>query len=88
MEFIKGKTLGEMLEENMEQAAYYMNMSIDKQLEVHRMRTDKLEPMSDKLSRQIKSATQLAQRQKSVLLQKLNATTYEKKIMSWRFSFV
>ncbi|HLR68973.1 MAG TPA: aminoglycoside phosphotransferase family protein [Virgibacillus sp.] len=80
MEFVKGRTMGEILTENIDLAEYYMNISIDKQQKIHEIRTDALEPMSAKLTRQIKSAHLLDKGQKYALLQKLNAMTYEKKL--------
>ena len=80
MEFVKGKTIGDILSENMEQAEYYMNISIDIQQKIHMIVADSLEPMSLKLSRQIESAQQLDKRHKSALLQKMETITYKKRL--------
>lgn len=81
MEYIEGRTLGDLLTENMEQAEYYMNISIDVQRRIHMVSADSLEPMSEKLRRQIKSAHNLDERHKSDLLQKLDSmTTLEKRL--------
>lgn len=80
MEFVKGKTIGDILTENMEQAEYYMNISIDIQQKIHMIVADSLEPMSLKLSRQIESAQQLDKRHKSALLQKMDTITYKKRL--------
>lgn len=80
MEFVKGKTIGDILSENMEQAEYYMNISIDIQQKIHMIVADSLEPMSLKLSRQIESAQQLDKRHKSALLQKMDTITYKKRL--------
>ncbi|MEK5207442.1 aminoglycoside phosphotransferase family protein [Psychrobacillus sp. FSL H8-0510] len=80
MEFVKGKTIGDTLSENMEQAEYYMNISIDIQQKIHMIVADSLEPMSLKLSRQIESAQQLDKRHKSALLQKMDTITYKKRL--------
>lgn len=80
MEFVKGKTIGDILSENMEQAEYYMNISIDIQQKIHMIVADSLEPMSLKLSRQIESAQQLDKRHKSALLQKMKTITYKKRL--------
>ncbi len=80
MEFVKGKTIGDILSKNKEQAKYFMNISIDIQQKIHRIVADSLEPMSLKLSRQIESAQQLDKRHKSALLQKIDTITYEKRL--------
>ncbi|OZU87125.1 aminoglycoside phosphotransferase [Virgibacillus indicus] len=80
MEFIKGRTIGDILSENLNQAEYYMTISIDIQQGIHSIVTDSLVPMSVKLRRQIKAAQQLDTRQKSVLLKKLDAMTHEKRL--------
>ena len=80
MEFVKGKTIGEMLSKNMDQAEYYMDISIDVQQRMHMIVADSLEPMSLKLSRQIESANQLDKRHKSALLQKMNTISFEKRL--------
>lgn len=80
MEFVKGKTIGDILSENMEQAEYYMNISIDIQQKIHMIVADSLEPMSLKLSRQIESAQQLDKRHKSALLQKMDTIIYKKRL--------
>lgn len=80
MEFVKGKTIGDILSENMEQAEYYMNISVDIQQKIHMIVADSLEPMSLKLSRQIESAQQFDTRRKSALLQKMDTITYKKRL--------
>lgn len=80
MEFVKGKTIGDILSENMEQAEYYMNISVDIQQKIHMIVAVSLEPMSLKLSRQIESAKQLDKRHKSTLLQKMDTITYKKRL--------
>ncbi|MBT2214864.1 phosphotransferase [Virgibacillus dakarensis] len=80
MEYIKGRTIGDILSENMEQAEYYMNISIDIQQKIHMIIANSLEPMSEKLSRQIKSAPNLDKRHKFALMQKLKAVTFEERL--------
>jgi tRNA A-37 threonylcarbamoyl transferase component Bud32 len=80
MEYIKGKTIGDILLENMDQAEYYMNISVNIQQKIHMIVTDALEPMTDKLTRQIESVQNLDQRHKSALIQKLNTITFEKRL--------
>jgi aminoglycoside phosphotransferase (APT) family kinase protein len=80
MEYIKGRTIGDILSKNMEQAEYYMNISVDIQQKIHMIPANSLEPMSEKLSRQIESAHNLDKRHKSALIQKLDTMTFEKRL--------
>ena len=80
MEYIKGKTIGEKLYENMELAEYYLNISVEIQQKIHMIVADTLEPMSEKLSRQIKSAHNLDEKQKSALLKRLDKMTIEDRL--------
>lgn len=80
MEHIKGKTLGELFLENREQMEYYIALSIDLQQRIHGVKADGLELMSTKLRRQIESANSLDERQRSMLLRKLDSFTYENRL--------
>ncbi|MFJ8067122.1 phosphotransferase family protein [Psychrobacillus sp. NPDC096426] len=80
MEYIKGRTIGDLLDENMEQAEYYMSTSIGIQQKIHMVVPDSLEPMTEKLRRQIELAPQLDERHKSTLLKKLESMTFEKRL--------
>lgn len=80
MEYIPGKTLGSILLDNMEKAEYYMELFSDVQQEIHMVVASSLEPMSQKLRHQIESATILDQRQKYILINKLELLTYEKRL--------
>lgn len=80
MEYIKGRTLGDLLTENMEQAEYYINISVDIQQKIHMIKADSFEPMSEKLRRQIKSVHNLDEKQKSYLIQKMDSMTFENRL--------
>ncbi|HFJ9453638.1 TPA: phosphotransferase [Bacillus tropicus] len=80
MEYIKGRTIGDILSENMEQAEYYMNISVDIQQTIHQVVADSLEPMTEKLKYQIESANNLDNRHKSALIQKLDTMTFENRL--------
>lgn len=80
MEYVEGKTLGELLSENKEKLGYYMDLFVDSQRKIHLVKADSLEPMSEKLHRQIQSAHILDQRYKSHLLKKLDEMTFEKRL--------
>jgi tRNA A-37 threonylcarbamoyl transferase component Bud32 len=80
MEYIKGRTIGDILSENMEQAEYYLNISVDIQQEIHKHTANSLEQMSEKLTRQIESVHSLDTRQKAALFRKLEKMTFENKL--------
>lgn len=80
MEYIKGRTFGSIVSENMSKAEYYMSMSIDVQQEIHSVIADSLEPMSDKLKGQIEQATIIKRKHKDILIQKMDAMSYEKRL--------
>ncbi|EIT84449.1 aminoglycoside phosphotransferase [Fictibacillus macauensis ZFHKF-1] len=80
MEYIKGETLGNLMLKDKEQAEYYMNISVDMQLEIHSIIPNATEPMYDKLYRQIETVNTLDRRLKSYLLKKLESFTYENRL--------
>jgi tRNA A-37 threonylcarbamoyl transferase component Bud32 len=80
MEHIKGRTLGDLLTDNMEKAEYYMGMSVDIQMGIHQIKAHSIEPMSEKLHRQIESVPELGHQMKSILLKKLESMTFEEKL--------
>ncbi|PQD93619.1 aminoglycoside phosphotransferase [Pradoshia eiseniae] len=80
MEYIKGITLGDLYLENKERAEYYMNISVDMQLEIHSIVPDTIESMDDKLHRQINTSPILNKRLKSYLLKELNSITFTNRL--------
>ena len=57
-EFIKGKTLSQLMEENPEKKAEYIELLVDLQMSVHRETSPLLNKLKDKMSRKI-AATEL-----------------------------
>lgn len=80
MEFIEGKSIGDILSENMEQAEYYMNISIDTQQKIHEVEANSIEHMTEKLSRQIESVNILDNRHKSTLIDNLSRMSFKKRL--------
>ncbi|WP_409274614.1 phosphotransferase family protein [Neobacillus sp. SCS-31] len=80
MEFIKGRSIGNILSENVEQAEYYMNISVEIHQEIHKIEADSIEHMAEKLNRQIESAHNLDNRHKSALIRRLNRMTFESRL--------
>ncbi|OAT82429.1 aminoglycoside phosphotransferase [Bacillus sp. MKU004] len=77
MEYVQGKTLGELISDSPGDTGHYMDLSVDIQLKIHSMKIDGLEPMKRKLANQIKGAGELSQRLKDVLINKLEKITFE-----------
>ncbi|MFN7249904.1 MAG: phosphotransferase family protein [Anaerobacillus sp.] len=82
MEYVKGETLGDLLYKDKERTEYYLAISVDMQLEIHSINAnpEAIEPMYDKLYRQIETVNNLDRKQKSVLLNKLESFTYENRL--------
>ena len=80
MEYVKGQSLGELFLKDKEQAECYLNTSVDMQLKIHSIIPDAIEPMCDKLYRQIEAVTIINERQKSYLLKKLESFTFESRL--------
>ncbi|MEK4426139.1 phosphotransferase family protein [Solibacillus sp. FSL K6-1523] len=80
MEYVKGETLGDLMLKDKEKAEYYMDISVEMQLEIHSIIPDSIELMYEKLHRQIETANKLNKRQKSYLLKKLDSFTYENRL--------
>lgn len=80
MAYIKGKTLGELLLEDMDKAEYYMALSVEIQQHIHSITSKNLEKMPDKLKRQIESAHTLNDSQRAALIQKLDAMRFEERL--------
>ncbi|MCA0149546.1 MULTISPECIES: aminoglycoside phosphotransferase family protein [Rossellomorea] len=76
MEHIEGRATGDLLTDNMEKAEYYMGMSVDIQMGIHQIKAHSIEPMSEKLRRQIQSAPELDHGVKSVLIKQLDSMTF------------
>jgi RIO-like serine/threonine protein kinase len=80
MEYSNGRTIGDILYENMDQAEHFIGVSVDIQRKIHRVVADSLEPMIEKLRRQIKMTTKLKERHKTLLIQKLESMTFENRL--------
>lgn len=82
MEYIKGRTLGDLYLGNKEQAEYYLTVSVDIHQKIHRVIPDlkASELMYDKLCRQIKAADSLTEKYKNDLLRRLDTMTIENRL--------
>jgi aminoglycoside phosphotransferase (APT) family kinase protein len=80
MEYTRGKTLGDLLKNDMKHAEHYMGIFVDLQQKIHQVIANELEPMSKKLNRQIRSAHNLDERLKNALLQKLDSISFANRL--------
>ncbi|WP_404350114.1 aminoglycoside phosphotransferase family protein [Sutcliffiella horikoshii] len=80
MEYVEGKTLGELVTENMDQVGSFLEMSVNIQMEIHAVLTESLEPMRIKLQRQIEAVEGLDEQVKWSLLKKLESMDVEKRL--------
>ncbi|KKI91094.1 aminoglycoside phosphotransferase [Bacillus sp. SA1-12] len=83
MEYVKGKTVGELLINNMEQAEHYISICVKTQQKIHSLVVEELElleSMSEKLHRQIQSVHNLNKKQKDALLKRLQSFVDEPKL--------
>lgn len=82
MEYVKGKTVGELLLNNIERAEHYINICVNVQKNIHAVEidTELLEPMSKKLHHQIEWVDHLNQTQKNTLLSRLDKMTYKPRL--------
>ncbi|KPB03267.1 phosphotransferase family protein [Bacillus sp. CHD6a] len=80
MEYVEGKTLGELVKENMDHVESLLEMSVDIQMEVHTVVAESLEPMRIKLQRQIEAVEGLDKQVKTSLLKKLESMTVENRL--------
>lgn len=77
MEYIKGKTLGNLLFENPEKAEYYLSKSINIQQQIHHHKGNNLPPISAKWRSQIEDSHILEGETKSRILAKLKGMPNE-----------
>lgn len=71
MDFIKGKTLQQLMDENPDKKDTYLNQFIDIQCEIHAQYMPLLSKLKDKMARQIKTLGQIDEIKKYELLQDL-----------------
>ncbi|MCL2003240.1 MAG: aminoglycoside phosphotransferase family protein [Oscillospiraceae bacterium] len=80
MEYAAGKTLGELVFGDKTTTERYMSLSVDIQLRIHDVKANDFELMTDKLARQLRSASALSERQQDALLEKLHGMRFDKRL--------
>jgi len=88
MEYIPGETIGLIIQNDMTKAEYYMSLSVDVQMKMHKIKANNFELMTDKLINNILSAKALNARQKNTLMEKLQNMRFEMRLCHGDFHFL
>lgn len=82
MEYVKGKSIGDLLLNNLNEAEQYINICVNEQIKIHSIcvNTDEIESMIERLERQIKSVHKLDEKQKGNILNKLHSIKFEPRL--------
>ena len=86
MDFIKGKTMQQLMDENPENMDKYLNQFIDIQTEIHAQYMPLLSKLKDKMTRQIKSLGQIDEIKKYELLTRLDSMPKHIKLCHGNFA--
>ena len=73
MDWINGKTMGQLIDENPDKVDFYLDQFVAIQTEIHAQYMPLLSKLKDKLSRQIKSLAQIDEIKKYELLTRLDS---------------
>lgn len=80
MKYVEGKTLGELVTENIDEVESFLKKSVEIQMEIHSVLAEALEPMHIKLQRQIEAVEELEEQVKTSLLKKLHSMPVENRL--------
>ena len=86
MDWINGKTLGQLIDENPDKAEMYIDKLVDIQCEIHAQYMPLLSKLKDKLARQIQSLSQIDEIKKYELLTRLDSMPKHIKLCHNNFS--
>lgn len=86
MNYIEGKTLGQLMKENPDKKEEYINQMVDLQLEIHSKRAPLLNKLKDKMIRQINSLEMLDNIKKYDLLTRLDGMPKHVKVCHGDFN--
>lgn len=70
-EFIEGKTISKLMEENPDKTEYYINLMVDLQISINKKKCPLLNRLKEKMTRQIESLEELDSSRKYELLTRL-----------------
>jgi len=88
MEYIPGETIGFIIQNDTPKTEYYMSLSVDVQIKMHKIKANNFGLMADKLNHNIRSTKSLNTRQKSILIDKLQNMQYETRLCHGDFHFL
>ncbi|WP_088291796.1 phosphotransferase family protein [Bacillus mycoides] len=82
MEYVEGESVGELLLNNLSKAEHYISICVSVQQKIHAISvsSDEIEPMEERLYRQINSVHDLDEKQKGNILKKLDSITFEPRL--------
>lgn len=82
MEYVKGDSIGDLLLNNLNEAEHYINICVNQQKKIHAIcvNPDKMEPMRERLERQIKSVHRLDENKRKNILQKLDSIVFDSRL--------
>jgi aminoglycoside phosphotransferase (APT) family kinase protein len=82
MEYVEGESVGELLLNNLSKAEHYISICVSIQQKIHAISvsSDEIEPMEERLYRQINSIHDLDEKQKGNILKKLDSITFEPRL--------
>ncbi|MGQ3736466.1 aminoglycoside phosphotransferase family protein [Bacillus sp. Fil] len=82
MEYVEGESVGELLLNNLSKAEYFISICVSIQQKIHAISvsSDEIEPMEERLYRQINSVHDLDEKQKGNILKKLDLITFEPRL--------
>ncbi|WP_305927561.1 phosphotransferase family protein [Bacillus mycoides] len=82
MEYVEGESVGEFLLNNLSKAEHFISICVSIQQKIHAISvsSDEIEPMEERLYRQINSVHDLDEKQKGNILKKLDLITFEPRL--------
>lgn len=80
MEYVKGTTIGDLMQNDEGNVESYLSLSVDIQVDMHSKSITSLESMKDKLARQLREASILNDTNKAILLERLAELPLENKL--------
>ena len=87
MEYIKGRTVADILLENRDQIEYYMNILVETQQRIHKVDASPLESMFERLARHIELTPYLEKKKKISILKRLESMSRETKLCHGDYHF-
>ncbi|MFE6139883.1 phosphotransferase family protein [Bacillus sp. NPDC057893] len=82
MEYVEGESVGELLLNNLSKAEHFISICVSIQQKIHAISVspDEIEPMKERLYRQINSVHNLDEKQKGNILKRLDSIIFEPRL--------